>query len=259
VRAITDTTRKQYEKILATAFPRGVEHGMDPAVNTWKETTRQMLRFALQRYWAEQGDEARGKQEAQRIAKGVTTTVEYKYPTADELNAFDAAVRKEPPEYRIAYDVLIGLGLRSKEYLQLSRADVEEALRRGKLRVLGKGNKERIVEAAPVEAALRLLLARSWKHVYENYTVDRSDPVKRARANIDRWLRDLGERLGLGTAWSPHRLRHGFALRAVAAGVKLDYLQHHMGHASIATTGQYLHGGDVTEAAKLPKRGGGGT
>lgn len=255
MRPLTETTRQQYAKILATAFPRGVEHSADPAVESWKESTRQMLRAALRRHWADQGDEERGRREASRIAKGITTTVEYKYPTAAELEAFDAAVRKEPAEYRIAYDVLIGLGLRSKEYLQLPRAAVDEALRRSKLRVLGKGNKERIVEAAPAAEALEELLKRSWKYVYENYTVVRQDPIKRARANIDRWLRDLGERLGLGTAWSPHRLRHGFALRAVAAGIKLDYLQHHLGHSNIATTGRYLHGGDPTEAAKLPRRG----
>ena len=43
----------------------------------------------------------------------------------------------------------------------------------------------------------------------------------------------------------PHLLRHSFATHAVRNGARLDAVQRSLGHASLATTGMYLHASDA--------------
>ena len=141
-------------------------------------------------------------------------------------------------------------GLRISE---LAAADLGSLdLRRGELRVLGKGRKERIgLLGRPARAALEAYLARR---------PDRSSPpVRRTppRATTALFLNHRGaplgvrglryrlERLrqqaGLPLGVSPHTLRHSFATHLLEGGADLRVVQELLGHESLATTQVYTH------------------
>lgn len=243
MRPIGQQTRENYEYILKLGFEDEALTRLRPVVDTWTETTRQQLRSALKRRFAELGQDAEGARRAALIGRGEVGTVEYQYPVPVELDQLDAAVEREPANYRETYFVLLGLGLRMREYLLMPREAVEEALRRGKLRVVGKGRKVRVIESRPAHGAFGRLLKQQWAVLGDVLGGPQTSPKTR-HSNFDRWLRRVAARVfgeGAASRWSPHRLRHGFALRAVADGMPLHRLQHHLGHASLETTGRYLH------------------
>ena len=134
--------------------------------------------------------------------------------------------------------LLYGAGLRIGEALDLNR---EDAPRNGVIRVLGKGNKERIVPVlAEVEAAIDAYLGLC------PFTLKPGDPLfigvrgKRLNAGIvQRQVRRLRTVLGLPETATPHALRHSFATHLLAGGGDLRTIQELLGHASLSTTQRY--------------------
>jgi integrase/recombinase XerD len=65
------------------------------------------------------------------------------------------------------------------------------------------------------------------------------EPLK--RRELDRIVSRAGKLAGLGTRVSPHWLRHAHASHALDRGAPVHLVQQQLGHASVATTGRYLH------------------
>lgn len=111
-----------------------------------------------------------------------------------------------------------------------------------RVRVLGKGQKERIVYLnRPAYSALQAWLgvrpAVSCRTLFLN---DRGQPL---RANGVEWLlKGYGEKLGIHL--TPHRLRHTFARQLIEAQMPVESLASLMGHSQISTTQIYLAGAD---------------
>jgi site-specific recombinase XerD len=126
-------------------------------------------------------------------------------------------------------------------------------LRRGELRVYGKGRKERIgllgrpartAIAAYLEDGRPLLLARrnaaaSSEAPAELFLNHRGEPlgVRGLRYRLDLLCR----RAGLPEGVSPHTLRHSFATHLLDGGADLRIVQELLGHESLATTQVYTH------------------
>ncbi len=146
---------------------------------------------------------------------------------------------------RALVEVLYGTGLRIGELSSLDVRDVE--LRRGELRVWGKGGKERVV---PIPGEAREALA-AYLRVRERPGI-LSEPLftslRRGRKGAPRRLgpRDVRRLLerrardaGLAEPVHPHRLRHSYATHLLDMGADLREIQELLGHASLSTTQKY--------------------
>ena len=150
---------------------------------------------------------------------------------------------------RALLELLYAAGLRISEALGLDREDL--ALDGGFVRVIGKGDKERLVPVGEV--------ALEWLARY----LDVVRPAWFARHHVAAirggplFLSVRGRRLGRQQAWAivrqaavgaglsvrvtPHTLRHSFATHLLEGGADLRVVQELLGHASISTTQLYTH------------------
>ena len=146
-------------------------------------------------------------------------------------------------------ELLYATGMRISELagLTLDRLDLE----RSRLRVIGKGNKERqLLFGVPAAGALRGYLATS-----RPVLAARDGPsaavflnasggplsVRGARLVIERWV----EAVGAPDRTSPHTLRHSFATHLLEGGADLRVVQELLGHVNLQTTQIYTHLSDA--------------
>jgi integrase/recombinase XerD len=149
---------------------------------------------------------------------------------------------------RALLELLYAAGVRISEALGLDRDDV--SMDGGWVRVIGKGDRERLVPVGDVALSwLDRWLAGPWPILAERTggPVERGGPV---------FLGERGGRLSRQAAWavvkaaaraaglqrvSPHSLRHSFATHLLEGGADLRIVQELLGHASIGTTQLYTH------------------
>ncbi len=150
---------------------------------------------------------------------------------------------------RALVEVAYAAGLRISELAAADLGALE--LRRGELRVLGKGRKERIgLLGRPARAALAAYLEDGRPSLLAIRRSSGPDPaaiflnhrgealgVRGLRGRIDR----LCQMAGLPAGVSPHTLRHSFATHLLDGGADLRVVQELLGHESLATTQVYTH------------------
>ncbi len=169
----------------------------------------------------------------------------------DEVEALIAApdpATEQGLRDRTMLEVLYATGLRVSELVKLSVGELN--LEVGYLRVVGKGDKERLV---PLGDLAREWLERYLREVRGVLTVgDRgrrtSEPVfvsrlggAMSRQNFNKLLDGYAFAAGIEKSVSPHKLRHAFATHLLERGADLRSLQLMLGHADISTTEIYTH------------------
>ena len=153
---------------------------------------------------------------------------------------------------RAIVETAYAAGLRISE---LASADIPSLdLRRGEIRVLGKGRKERIgllgrparealagylEDGRPVLAARRPSRAARDDEPREVFLNHRGGPI--GVRGLRYRLELLRRRAGLPVGVSPHTLRHSFATHLLEGGADLRVVQELLGHESLATTQVYTH------------------
>jgi integrase/recombinase XerC len=149
---------------------------------------------------------------------------------------------------RLICELLYTTGMRRNELLQLKEKDIEWSLRQ--LRILGKGNKERLVPLSQAMLdALRDYIAEKQKleqhdrdHllVLENGTSLYAGYIYRA---IKRYLSGDENNPAVTTMKkkSPHVLRHTFATHLLNNGANIQSIKDLLGHSSLAATQVYTH------------------
>ncbi len=150
---------------------------------------------------------------------------------------------------RAIVETAYAAGLRISELAAADLASVD--LRRGEIRVLGKGRKERIgLLGRPARRALADYLEDGRPALLDRRHADGPPPVevflnhhgeplgvRGLRYRLDR----LCARAGLPQGVSPHTLRHSFATHLLDGGADLRVVQELLGHENLATTQVYTH------------------
>ncbi len=143
--------------------------------------------------------------------------------------------------------LLYGAGLRVSEALNLDGKDWPAE---GPLRIMGKGNKERLVPViAPIRTAVNRYLDLRPMPLTEDSPLFIGVRGKRLGARaVQKLMERLRSALDLPDAATPHALRHSFATHLLGNGGDLRGIQELLGHASLSTTQRYT---EVDTAALL--------
>lgn len=136
-------------------------------------------------------------------------------------------------------------GLRNSELVSLTWADTSERDEGGQITVTGKGSKVRVVRLpAPVWSHLLTLRADAADAdpIFRSRERDDAGAVRALdQSQVNRIVHAFARRAGIKKSVSPHWLRHAHASHAIERGAPIHLVQATLGHASVATTGRYLH------------------
>jgi integrase/recombinase XerD len=152
--------------------------------------------------------------------------------------------KSESHRNRAIIEILYGSGLRVSELvnLRLSNMYIQE----GYMRIIGKGNKQRLVPLSPVA----IQWFSYWLEDRNNLdikpeAIDIAFLNRRGkqltRAMIFTIIKSLAREAGIHKTISPHTLRHSFATHLLQNGADLRIIQQLLGHESISTTEIYTH------------------
>lgn len=165
-----------------------------------------------------------------------------------EINQLIDAIDASKPEgmrNKAILEVLYGCGLRVTELTELRISSLFPQIEF--IKVIGKGNKERLVPIGGV--ALKLLdLYMTQVRVHMNIKKGNEDFIflnrfgaKLSRISIFNLIKSLAIATGIKKTISPHTLRHSFATHLIEGGADLRAVQEMLGHSSITTTEIYTH------------------
>ncbi|MBR1996540.1 MAG: tyrosine recombinase [Paludibacteraceae bacterium] len=176
--------------------------------------------------------------------------IEKKLPEVLSLEEIDAMIaqidmsKAEGHRNRAIIEMLYGSGLRVSELVDLRLSNIYR--QEGYMRILGKGNKQRLVPISP-EADKQL---EYW--LEDRCHLDIKPEAKDiaflnhygrqlTRAMIFTIVKRLAQLAGITKTISPHTLRHSFATHLLQNGADLRIIQQLLGHESIVTTEIYTH------------------
>ncbi len=161
----------------------------------------------------------------------------------DELRALLEYARLTPHPYWAASNValillLIDTGMRIGELCNLN---IEDLAPTGRVKVRGKGDRERYVRVSPatLDTLARYLKMKEPFRPGEPLFLTRVG-VRVTPTGIYQRLRHLGDRIGIHV--NPHKFRHTFAKMALSNGANIKDLQIFLGHSQLQTTDNYLSG-----------------
>ena len=184
--------------------------------------------------------------ELPRVPKGLPKAL-----SVEEVNELLAAIEGDSPSARrdrAILEVLYGTGARITEVVNLSLGDLDHA--DNLIKVLGKGDKERIVPVGRV--AMKALNAwlepegrgsfepKEWKSRRDSEALFLNTRGTRL-SRQGGWgiVKKYGAKVGLGSKLSPHTLRHCCATHMLEHGADIRTVQELLGHSSITTTQIY--------------------
>src|SRR3954469_5585749 len=174
------------------------------------------------------------------------TLAERIMPEADMLRMIGV---ESNPRNRAMLTLLYGGGLRISELCGLCWRDLADRQNgEGQATVYGKGGKTRVV----------LLSANTWRILAGLRSGAGADvPVFLSReggalapTQVRRIVKAAARRAGLPEAISPHWFRHAHGSHSLDRGAPIHLVQQTLGHASVATTGRYLHARPTDSSAR---------
>ena len=236
-KGITDTSKIKEEDVFS--YTEGLnEHYSSASINRIKVSIRNFHRFLNFKYDLK---DPTLNLKTSRGAKRLPV-----YATKDEIDKLMSGFNDEDMDEFFKHTILetiYGLGLRVSECCNLRTSQVN--LRDGFVKVLGKGNKERVV---PIPDQTRKMMEvyfsnlrplrikkntnlffinRLGKKIYPQY--------------VEKLIQQKLNEVGLEKHLTPHKLRHSYATHLLEGGADLRVIQELLGHADISTTEIYTH------------------
>ena len=142
---------------------------------------------------------------------------------------------------RLLLEMLYATGVRVSELVNIKVSDINGE----EIRVLGKGNKERIVEFGDyAESILELYLNEGYKHLNikkSEYLFLNNRGGKLTTRGVRYILDNIINKTTIDKKISPHMLRHTFATHLLNEGCDLLTVQELLGHESLTATSIYTH------------------
>lgn len=166
----------------------------------------------------------------------------------DEIERMIAAIDLSRPEgtrNKAILETLYGCGLRVTELTSLRISSIY--FNEGFLRVIGKGDKERLVPVNDTALKfIQLYMNEIRRHAKVKKSAEDILFLNRFGSGLSRIMifnivKDLALKAGIRKSISPHTFRHSFATHMVEAGADLRAVQEMLGHESITTTEIYTH------------------
>ena len=167
--------------------------------------------------------------------------------SVEEIDAMIAQIdmsKREGHRNRAIIEMLYGSGLRVSELTEVRLSNIYR--QEGYMRIIGKGNKQRLVPISPVadqQFAYWLEDRRQLDIKPEAMDIAFLNHYGRqlTRAMIFTIVKQLAQAAGIRKTISPHTLRHSFATHLLQNGADLRIIQQLLGHESIVTTEIYTH------------------
>lgn len=181
--------------------------------------------------------------EAPKLKRALPDVLSY-----EEIESMMAQIDQSKPEggrNKAIIETMYSCGLRVSELVNLKISSLY--LDVGFIRIIGKGNKERLVPIGR-SAVKYINLYKNGIRVHLHPKPGNEDILflnqrgsKLSRVMIFLIIKDLAAKAGIKKDVSPHTLRHSFATHLVEGGADLRAVQEMLGHESITTTEIYTH------------------
>ncbi len=240
VKRRSEGTIKQYRSILKgfSEYPL-VERGFQEylrAISSNSPRTQQMKLTVVKGYlnWLYERGKITGKRFWMEAEPPKEKALPH-YLTMEELKRFFSVI--DDPYFKALFRLMVNTGMRISEVMKLRTSDIAFIEESARIRIKGKGSKERVVQVKRgiVEEAIK---AGVLKKRVSIRTIQRRMKIYLEKAGIKRRL-------------TPHSLRHTFAIILMESGVPLNRIQAILGHESISTTSIYLR--VLAEGESLPE------
>jgi integrase/recombinase XerD len=181
--------------------------------------------------------------EAPRLGRKLPDTL-----SVEDINKIIDAIDLSLPEgqrNKAMLETIYSCGLRVSELVNLKISNL--FFNDGFVKVIGKGNKERLVPIGTV-AIKQINIYRDEIRCHQSIKKDQEDflflnrrGAKLSRVMVFTIIKQLAFKIGLKKHISPHTFRHSFATHLIEGGADLRAVQEMLGHESITTTEIYTH------------------
>ncbi len=168
--------------------------------------------------------------------------------SVEDINNLIAVIDLSKPEgvrNKAMLETLYGCGLRVTELINLRLSNLHTEI--GFLKVIGKGDKERLVPIGSVAIKhLKIYTGEIRCHMtikkgFEDFVFLNKSGTVLSRVMVFLLIKALAVKSGLKKKISPHTFRHSFATHLIEGGADLRAVQEMLGHESITTTEIYTH------------------
>ena len=136
-------------------------------------------------------------------------------------------------------ELIYATGIRVSEACNIKKDDISD----GFVKVLGKGNKQRIVPIGKkaIQSIKEYLLKLKEKKIENEFLFVSLKAKKVSRVTVWKQIKFYAKKADIEKEISPHTLRHSFATHLLENGADLRLIQEMLGHADISTTDRYTH------------------
>lgn len=140
------------------------------------------------------------------------------------------------------FELLLGTGLRVSELTHIRYRDIN--FREQYIRIMGKGNKERILQIGNRTLYEALMTYKAFRETivtsHDCFFINRYHN-RLSEQSIRNRIFDLCAKSKIQAHVTPHMFRHTFATLLLEEDIDIRYIQHILGHSSITTTQIYTH------------------